>query len=111
MNEQDRDWIVKYFERMIADQDRRIEQALSASRAAVDKAESAQEKRLDLLNEFRAQSKDESDRYATRETTDQRFEVLNERIARMETLGARIVGGLIVLLAVGVANLVKIWTG
>ncbi len=104
MNEQDRDWIIKYFERVIADQDRRIEQALHASRDAVDKAEKAQERRLDLLNEFRAQAADEGRKYALREAVE-------DRLGKIETNIARIYGGLAVVAFVGIANVIRIWTG
>jgi len=102
VNEQDRDWVVKYFERVIADQDRRIEQALNASSVAVDKAEKAQERRLDLLNEFRSQSQDEQGRFAQRD-------VVEPRIAKLEGAISRAYGGLIVVSFVGLANLVKVW--
>ncbi len=104
MDEGDRAWIVKYFERVIADQDRRIEQALSAARDAVDKAEKAQERRLDLLNEFRAQAADEGRKYALRESVE-------DRLSKLETNIARLYGGLAVVAFVGIANIIRIWSG
>ncbi len=104
MNETDRDWVIKYFERVISDQDRRTEQALIASRDAVDKAEKAQERRLDLLNEFRAQSADEGRKYALRDSVE-------DRLSKLETNIARLYGGLAVVAFVGIANLIRIWSG
>ncbi len=104
MDAVDRDWIVKYFERLLAEQDKRIQQALTASSIAVDKAEKAQERRLDLLNEFRAQASDEARKYALREAVE-------DRLGKIETNIARIYGGLAVVAFVGVANLIRVWTG
>ena len=102
MDGPDRDWVVKYFERVISDQDRRVDQALIASRDAVDKAERAQERRLDLLNEFRGQAADESAKYAQRA-------VVEPRLSKLEDAISRAYGGLIVVAFVGIANLVKLW--
>ncbi len=104
MDAADRDWVVRYFERIIADQDKRIEQALKAAREAVDKAEQAQERRLDLLNEFRSQSKDEQSRFALREETERRMLYVESGIARLY-------GGLFVVSLIGVANLVRVFLG
>lgn len=93
-----------YFERVISDQDRRIEQALRASRDAVEKAEKAQERRLDLLNEFRAQAADESSKYALRELVDERLAKIDRSINIAQ-------GGVLVVAFVGLANLIRIWTG
>ncbi len=102
LNEADRDWVVKYFERIIHDQDRRINQALDSSTLAVGKAEQAQERRLDLLNEFRAQSKDEQAKFALRENTE-------PRLVNVETSIARLYGGLFAVSLIGIANLVKLF--
>jgi vacuolar-type H+-ATPase subunit H len=88
----------EYFTALREEQDRRIEQALAAARQAVEKAEKAQERRLDLLNEFRAQAADESKKYALRETMD-----------GISTQVSRLYGGLVVVGIVGVANLVKLF--
>ncbi len=93
-----------YFERIIQDQDKRVAAAQTAAKEAVEKAEQAQERRLDLLNEFRAQAGDEARKYAQKE-------VVEPRIGALETAIQRAYGGLIVLGAIGVANLVKVWTG
>ena len=93
-----------HFTALMNAQDRRVEQALTASREAVDKAEKAQERRLDLLNEFRAQSADEARKYAQRE-------VVEPRLNKAETQIARLYGGLAVVAFVGIANLVKVFIG
>lgn len=80
------------------------ETATQVARDAVDKAEKAQERRLDLLNEFRAQAGDEAKKYALKEP-------LEERIGRIERFQASLMGGLFLLSLIGIANLVKVWTG
>ena len=107
MNDQDRAEIVTlrdHFTALLDAQDRRIDQAITSSKEAVDKAEKAQERRLDLLNEFRAQSKDESARFAQRD-------VVEPRVDKLEAQVARLYGGLVVVAFVGVANLVKLFLG
>jgi uncharacterized protein YllA (UPF0747 family) len=100
-----------YVERIIADQDRRIEQALTASRAAVDKAEKSQERRLDLLNEFRAQAADESAKYALRETVDHLAEAQDTRMKKIERAQAWAYGGIFVLGLIGVGTLIELFAG
>ena len=51
---------------------------------AVSLANAQLERRLDLLNEFRAQSLDEQDRFATREVMDSRLDGVIERLNRTE---------------------------
>jgi len=49
--------------------------------------------------------------FATRETVENMKDETNRRIGRIEGFQAKIVGGLLVVTAVGIANLVKLWTG
>ncbi len=83
---------------MIEGQGRLVSQAHTSSQLAIAKAEEATEKRLGLLNEFRAQQADESKKYALRETVDS----LTAQVSK-------IWGGLIVVAMLGVANLVKLF--
>lgn len=112
MNQQDKTDIERdvyvslkeHFNALRMEQDRRIDQALQAARVAVDKAEQAQERRLDLLNEFRQQSIDEQAKFAPRE-------IVDDRLGRLELNIARLYGGLVVLGFIGITNLVRIWFG
>ena len=81
---------------------RETQTARENARAAVQKAEQAQERRLDLLNEFRAQAADESRKYAQRD-------VVEPRIEKLEAALSRAYGGLFVVAFVGIANLIKVW--
>lgn len=90
--------IKEHFKSLMEAQDRRVEQALYAAKEAVTKADTAQERRLDLLNEFRGQAADESKKYALKETV----EAIEKQLSRFY-------GGMIVIGVIGVANLVKLW--
>jgi len=105
-------------DRFLEERDRRIEQrftsqalavdaALAAAKEAVDKAEKAQERRLDLLNEFRAQSSDEQARFATREFVD----TIASTQTKMENSIARMQVGSGIIAAGIVGILVKLFTG
>jgi len=72
------------FDRTVADRDVRVDLAMSAAKEAVTKAEVANERRLDLLNEFRAQQADEARKYALTIVVDQRFDGVSERLGRAE---------------------------
>lgn len=69
----------------IMDRDSRVDLALSAAKEAVAKAEVANERRLDLLNEFRAQQADESRKYALSLLVETQFGAMSERVSRVET--------------------------
>jgi hypothetical protein len=88
----------EHFEVQLNALDRRLSEAQENSREAVRVATLAQDRRLDLLNEFRAQQQDESRKYALRETVDS----LSSQVSR-------IWGGLVVVALVGIANLVKLF--
>ena len=96
LNGEDRDWIIRYFERVITELDRRIGDAQKAANQAVDKAEHAQERRLDLLNEFREQAADESRKFALKSETDGRL----NRIERSLNIAY---GAVVVIALLGVA--------
>ena len=79
------DTLKELFDRTIADRDVRVNLALSAAKEAVVKAEGANDRRLDLLNEFRAQQADEARKYALSVLVDARFEGQSARVARVES--------------------------
>lgn len=58
--------------------------ALQAAEKAVDKANEANEKRLDGLNELRALANDQSSTYARKDVTDAKLETLGEKVASIE---------------------------
>lgn len=97
----------EYCDRMLAEQDRRIQQAQAAAKEAVQKAEKAIDKRLDLLNEFRAQNADKESKYATIEHID----ALKEKIEIIESRFNKAHGAILLIALIGVANLVKLFWG
>ena len=85
-----------------ADQERAVNAALTAAKEAVDKAEKAQERRLDLLNEFRSQSQDEQTRFATKEFVEaivERLQKLEVNLGRVQ-VGAGLFGAAIITILV-----------
>lgn len=65
-------------------QEKAVNAAQSAANVAVSKAEIAAEKRLDAVNEFRGQLRDQAQQLATRTEVDQRFIAQAERMAKIE---------------------------
>jgi len=97
----------KRYEQRFLDQERAVNAALTAAKEAVDKAEKAQERRLDLLNEFRSQSQDEQTRFATKEFV----EAVVERLQKLEVSLGRVQVGAGLFGAAIVTILVRIFTG
>ena len=89
-----------HFDAVLREMDKRLRDADSSAKEAIRVASTAQEHRLNLLNEFRAQSSDESKKYALRET-----------VESLASQVSKIWGGLVVVAMIGVANLVKIFFG
>ena len=99
----------EHFTQLLAALDRRTDQTAKDARLAVEKAEAAQERRLDLLNEFRAQAADESKKYATTASLQEFRESFEARVFKIENQMSRLYGGILVVGAIGVANIVKLW--
>lgn len=76
------------FDRRLSDaresDDKRVQLALTAAKEAVDKADQANDRRLDLLNEFRGQQSDESKKYALRESVDQAIRGLEKDVSLIQ---------------------------
>ena len=87
-----------HFDAVLRELGKRLDDADTNAKEAIKVANTAQEHRLNLLNEFRAQSSDEAKKYALRETVDS----LSSQVSK-------IWGGLIVVALIGVANLVKLF--
>lgn len=89
------------FDRTTADRDIRVNLALSAAKEAVTKAETADEKRFALLNEFRGQQADEARKYATRDSVDQSVSGIVHRISGVESGLATLQGRALALAGFG----------
>ena len=90
----------EYFDVRLEEMDRRLMDAQNNSKEAVKVANAAQERRLDLLNEFRGQASDESKKYA-----------LKDNVDAIRTQVSMLYGGVVVVGIIGVANLVKLFFG
>lgn len=62
--------LLKHVMAIMSEREKRVSQLENDARLALQKAETALEKRLDLLNEFRQQSKDAEERFVERGTFD-----------------------------------------
>ncbi len=91
----------EYIEAIMAEREKRTSQLERDAKDALAKASVALEKRLDLLNEFRAQAADESSKYARRED----LETLKERVdmaAGGRAMLLATIGVMLALLAIAV---------
>lgn len=86
----------------IDDRDARVDLAMSAAKEAVVKADSANERRLDLLNEFRGQQADEARKYAPMLLVDEKFFTINQRMSLLERSISDLSGRAIALAGIGV---------
>lgn len=127
---------VAVLEAVLAERREATEKALEAAQRAVDKAEATVTSRLEgfpqiymtraeantalkalevAVAEMREKHLDKDYYYrehgTLKDSMEKDTDSLGERLGRMETLGARIGGGLFVVGVIGVANLIKIWTG
>lgn len=96
---------VERIKAILEEREKHVDILFNEAKEAVDKAEKAQDKRLDLLNEFRAQAADEQSKFVTKDVHD----LLVDSVSDMKTNIARLwIGGAMIGFGV-VANLVKLW--
>lgn len=101
----------KRFNERFHSQEQAVASALTAAKEAVDKAEKAQERRLDLLNEFRAQAADESAKFLPKGEYNVNHEGLIERVNKLEVSVGRVQAGSGLIAAAIVAIAVKLFLG
>ena len=85
--------------------------ANAAAEAAVGVAAKEATERLSAHNGLIEQMRQQAALFATRESFDDFRETNDRRLKSIESWTARVTGGLIIVGFIGVANLVKIWTG
>lgn len=97
--------------------DKALTAALQATKEAIQKAENANERRFDSVNEFRAQLGDQARSFMPRIEAEQRMNQLNDEILRLKAkdernsgraggisgLAAALISGVSVLIALGSA--------
>jgi uncharacterized membrane protein len=71
-----------------------IAAALIATNTAINKAETATEKRFDSVNEFRGQLRDQADTFIRSTEVHQQFEAMFSRVTKLETSLAGLNGGI-----------------
>jgi hypothetical protein len=76
----------------LAAAEKAVAAAMSAASLAVTKAEVAAEKRLDSVNEFRGQLKDQAATLLPRTESEQRFTTVEQRLSKIESMQTRVVG-------------------
>ncbi len=81
----------------------------NAEKAIVVAADESKE-RLKAHNGLIEQMQQQAAHFATRESLDDFKEANDKRIARLERFQAMLVGGMLLVSLVGVANLIKVWT-
>ena len=79
-----------YVEAKLDAQEKSVQVALSAADRAILKAESANDKRFESVNEFRGQLRDQTLTFIPREEVNLRFAALEERLQRAERLQANV---------------------
>jgi hypothetical protein len=98
-----------YFDQILLERDQRNAAEIKAIREAVDKAEHANDRRLDLLNEFRAQATDEGRKYLQRVEYQQSHDTVVNDLGSLNKQVARLYGGLAVIAILGVTNFVRLF--
>ena len=78
---------------------------------AVNVAADEAKERLAAHNGLIEQMRQQANQFATREGFDDFKESNDRRLKRIETFQAMLTGGMILVSFLGVANLVKVWTG
>lgn len=91
----------------------RRETTLANENAAKAVAVAAREAsdRLKAHNGLIEQMRQQAAEFATRESIDDYKEAVDRRLGRIERFQAMLTGGMILISSIGIANLVKVWTG
>ncbi len=103
-------WLDRHFTAEIASLRRETHAATNAERAVGVAADEASE-RLKAHNGLIEQMRAQAEHFASRDALDDAKEASNRRLEKVERFQAALVGGMIIVSAIGVANLVKVFTG
>jgi hypothetical protein len=90
---------------------RETESARLASDRAIEVAAHEAAERLAAHNGLIEQMRQQANTFASRESQEDYRKTNDNRLGRIESFQAKLTGGLMILAAIGVANLVKVWTG
>ena len=101
----------RHFTAEVAALRRETESARLSSDRAIEVAAHEAAERLAAHNGLIEQMRQQANTFATRESQEDFREANDKRLSRLERFNAMIVGGMLLLSFIGVANLVKVWTG
>jgi len=90
---------------------RETEAAHKAANDAVQVAAHEAQERLTAHNGLIEQMRQQATHYATRESFEDFKDSNDKRLGRIERFQAALTGGMILVSFIGIANLVKVWTG
>jgi len=90
---------------------RETEAAHNAANDAVQVAAHEAQERLTAHNGLIEQMRQQATHYATRESFEDFKDSNDKRLGRIERFQAALTGGMILVSFIGIANLVKVWTG
>jgi len=96
---------------LLVERDGRMDDRFGAFKEAISKADTSLTIRLEQMNQFRSQITQERGTYVTREFIDEQAKAGNDRLSRLEAWQGKVIGGLMVVAAIGVANFVEVWFG
>lgn len=104
-------WLDRYVTAEIQALRRETQAANKNAEQAVAVAAVEATKRLEDHNGLIEQMRTQASHFASREIVDENKKAYISRFERLENFQSKIIGGMVVLGAIGVANLVKLWTG
>ena len=95
----------------LTEREKAVSAALTAAKEAVTKAEDSSRETLKSHNDLIRQSRDRDATYATRESMEDYKTSNSERLGRLERFQYIVTGATMLALALGLATLVKVFTG
>ncbi len=101
----------RHFTAEIASLRRETHAATTNAERAVGVAADEASERLKAHNGLIEQMRAQAEHFASRDALDDAKEASNRRLEKVERFQAALVGGMIIVSAIGVANLVKVFTG
>ena len=90
---------------------RESETANANAQRAIEVAAQEAKERLIAHNGLIEQMRRQAEHFAPRESMEDHKEVSDKRFGRIERFQASLMGGLFLLSLIGIANIVKVWTG
>ena len=90
---------------------RETQTAQEAAAKAIEVAHQEASERLAAHNGLIEQMRQQAGQFATRESLEDYKDAMDKRLSRNERFQASLIGGMVLASTIGVANLVKVWSG